>query len=115
VAVPLPPWLLLHVTWVTPVVSDAVPPSVIGLVVAVNVGAVVGLVMAMVGAAVHGQLRRITLVAITSASCGDHVCRIGLTPVTAISGPGLDLSENLHPTTAFPVDGDPGNSPVVEN
>jgi hypothetical protein len=48
-AVPLPPWLLLHVTWVTPMVSDAVPPSVIGLVAAVNVGAVVGLVMATVG------------------------------------------------------------------
>jgi hypothetical protein len=96
-------------------VSDAVPLSVIGLVVAVNVGAVVGLVMATVGAAMHGQLRRITLVAITSASCGDHVCRIGLKPMTAISGPGLALNENLPPNAAFPVDGDPGNSPVVKN
>ena len=28
VAVPLPPWLFVHVTWVTPTLSDAVPPSV---------------------------------------------------------------------------------------
>ncbi len=112
-AVPLPPWLLLHVTWVTPMVSDAVPPSVIGLVAVVNVAAVVGLVMATVGAAMHGQLRRITPVAITSASCGDQVCRIGLKLVTAISGPGLALNENLPPNAAFPVDGDPENASVV--
>ena len=29
-AVPLPPRLLAHVTWVTPTLSDAVPPSVRG-------------------------------------------------------------------------------------
>jgi hypothetical protein len=28
VAVPLPPRLFAHVTWVTPTLSDAVPPSV---------------------------------------------------------------------------------------
>ena len=28
VAVPLPPELFVHVTWVTPTLSDAVPPSV---------------------------------------------------------------------------------------
>jgi len=28
VAVPLPPALFVHVTWVTPTLSDAVPPSV---------------------------------------------------------------------------------------
>jgi hypothetical protein len=28
VAVPLPPWLFVHVTWVTPTLSEAVPPSV---------------------------------------------------------------------------------------
>ena len=30
--VPLPPRLLSHVTWVTPTLSDAVPPSVRGVV-----------------------------------------------------------------------------------
>ena len=29
-AVPLPPRLFAHVTWVTPMLSDAVPPSVRG-------------------------------------------------------------------------------------
>ena len=29
-AVPLPPRLFTHVTWVTPMLSDAVPPSVRG-------------------------------------------------------------------------------------
>src|SRR5512138_739848 len=50
VAVPLPPRLLLHVTCVTPTLSAAVPPSVIGLVVAVYVVPVVGLVMLTLGA-----------------------------------------------------------------
>jgi hypothetical protein len=63
----------------------------------------------------HGQLTRITLVAITSASCGDHVCRIGLKLVRAISGPGLALNEDFPPNAAFPVDGDPGKSPLIEN
>jgi len=31
VAVPLPPRLLDHVTWVTPMLSDAVPPIVSGV------------------------------------------------------------------------------------
>ena len=35
VAVPLPPRLLLHVTWVTPTLSDAVPPRARGVLVAV--------------------------------------------------------------------------------
>jgi len=50
VAVPPPPRSLAHVTWVTPTVSDAVPPSVsVGLLV-VKVGFVVGVVMVTVGA-----------------------------------------------------------------
>src|SRR5207253_232647 len=49
-AAPLPPRLLAHVTWVTPTLSDAVPPSVRGELLVLYVDAVVGAVMAMVGA-----------------------------------------------------------------
>src|SRR5712691_935983 len=49
VAVPLPPALLLHVTCVTPMLSAAVPPRVIGLVVVLYVAPVVGLVIVTVG------------------------------------------------------------------
>src|SRR5438034_5046279 len=48
-AVPLPPRLLAHVTWVTPTLSDAVPPNVRGELLVLYVDAVVGAVMAMVG------------------------------------------------------------------
>ena len=48
-AVPLPPWLLLHVTCVTPTLSAAVPPSVNGLLVAVYVAPLVGLLIATLG------------------------------------------------------------------
>src|SRR5436853_2854172 len=51
-AVPLPPRLLAHVTWVTPTLSDAVPPSVRGELLVLYVDAVVGAVMAMVGGVV---------------------------------------------------------------
>jgi len=107
VAVPLPPRLLLHVTCVTPTLSDAVPLMVRGLTFVVNLELEVGAVIVTVGrclsapAAMHGQLRRITLVAITSATRVDHVCRIGLRLVTAISGPRLTLTGHLPPTAAF--------------
>src|SRR5207244_4718996 len=48
-AAPLPPRLLAHVTWVTPTLSDAVPPSVRGELLVLYVDPVVGAVMAMVG------------------------------------------------------------------
>jgi hypothetical protein len=35
VAVPLPPLLFAHVTWVTPTLSDAVPPTESGVPLAV--------------------------------------------------------------------------------
>src|SRR6266705_1447345 len=54
VAVPLPPWLLLHVTCVTPTLSAAVPPSISGVVFVVKVVAVVGVVMVTVGGVVSG-------------------------------------------------------------
>jgi hypothetical protein len=50
VAVPLPPALFVHVTWVTPTLSDAVPPSVRGVVPVLKVGLEVGEVTATVGA-----------------------------------------------------------------
>ncbi len=49
VAVPLPPALFVHVTWVTPTLSDAVPPSVRGVVVVLKVGLEVGEVTVSVG------------------------------------------------------------------
>ncbi|PYN75950.1 MAG: hypothetical protein DMD96_26445 [Candidatus Rokuibacteriota bacterium] len=52
VAVPLPPRLFDHVTWVTPMLSDAVPPIVSGVALALKVPADAGDVMATVGATV---------------------------------------------------------------
>src|SRR5213593_5182875 len=52
VAVPLPPRLFAHVTWVTPTLSDAVPPSVIIELLVAKVGLEVGDVMVTVGAVV---------------------------------------------------------------
>jgi hypothetical protein len=50
VAVPLPPRLFAHVTWVTPTLSDAVPPRVRRELLVVKVGLEVGDVMVTVGA-----------------------------------------------------------------
>ena len=52
VAVPLPPWLLVHVTWVTPMLSEAVPPRVSGLELVLYVGFEVGEVIVTVGGVV---------------------------------------------------------------
>src|SRR5262249_12934578 len=49
VAVPLPPRLFAHVTWVTPTLSDAVPASVSGELLVLKVEADVGEVMVTVG------------------------------------------------------------------
>src|SRR5207253_8443235 len=49
VAVPLPPALFTHATWVTPTLSDAVPPSVRGVVLVLKVGLEVGEVTVSVG------------------------------------------------------------------
>ena len=51
-AVPLPPRLLAHVTWVTPTLSDAVPPNIRGELPVLYVDAEVGEVMAMMGGVV---------------------------------------------------------------
>src|SRR5213080_1530077 len=48
VAVPLPPRLFVHVTWVTPTLSDAVPPSVREALPVAKVGLEVGVVMVTV-------------------------------------------------------------------
>jgi hypothetical protein len=53
-AVPLPPRLLLHVTWVTPTLSVAVPPKFNDPVAVEKVGLLVGEVMATEGAVVSG-------------------------------------------------------------
>jgi len=52
VAVPLPPRLFAHVTWVTPTLSDAVPPRVILELLVAKMGLEVGDVMVTVGAVV---------------------------------------------------------------
>jgi hypothetical protein len=68
VAVPLPPALLLHVTCVTPTLSDAVPPSVSGLLVAVYVAPDVGVVMDTVGAVASYVTVRVAVPALPAAS-----------------------------------------------
>src|SRR5256886_9178599 len=60
VAVPLPPALFTHATWVTPTLSDAVPPSVSGVVLVLKVGLEVGAVMAT-GGGVASLLATVTL------------------------------------------------------
>src|SRR5256885_12906755 len=50
VAVPLPPRLFAHVTWVTPTASEAVPPRASVELLAVYVGEAVGVGMATAGA-----------------------------------------------------------------
>src|SRR3989442_9966611 len=55
-AVPLPPRLFAHVTWVTPTLSAAVPPSVRGEFPVVYVELEVGEVMATVGGVVSVTL-----------------------------------------------------------
>src|SRR2546430_7600689 len=52
VAVPLPPRLFAHVTWVTPTASEAVPPRASVELLAVYVGEAVGVGMATAGAGV---------------------------------------------------------------
>ena len=42
VAMPLPPWLFVQVTWVTPTLSEAAPPKVRVEPLAVKVGLAVG-------------------------------------------------------------------------
>src|SRR5207237_2152731 len=70
VAVPLPPRLFAHVTWVTPTLSDAVPPSVRGELLVLYVYAVVGAVMAMVGARASTPVTVTLAVAVLpAASC----------------------------------------------
>jgi len=56
VAVPLPPRLFAHVTWVTPTLSDAVPPRVRGELLVVKVGLDVGDVMVIAGGVVSGPV-----------------------------------------------------------
>src|SRR6266545_6453672 len=56
VAVPLPPRLFAHVTWVTSTLSAAVPPRVRGELLVVKVGLEVGDVMVTVGGVVSVPL-----------------------------------------------------------
>src|SRR2546428_11247119 len=53
-AAPLPPRSFAHVTWLTPTLSLAVPPTVSGVVFVVYVAPAVGLVIATVGGVVSG-------------------------------------------------------------
>jgi len=52
VAVPLPPRLFAHATWVTPMSSAAVPPRIRGEPLVAKVGLAVGVVMVTVGGVV---------------------------------------------------------------
>src|SRR5207247_3286692 len=54
VAVPLPPRLFVHVTWVTPTLSEAVPPNVMAGLPVVQVAPEVGAVMVTAGVVVSG-------------------------------------------------------------
>src|SRR2546426_253473 len=56
VAVPLPPRLFAHVTWVTPTLSDAVPPSGIIELLVAKVGLEVGDVIVIAGGGVSGPV-----------------------------------------------------------
>jgi len=56
VAVPLPPRLFAHVTWVTPTLSDAVPPRVRRELLVVKVGLEVGDVIVIAGGVVSGPV-----------------------------------------------------------
>src|SRR3989442_15756063 len=56
VAVPLPPRLFAHVTWVTPTLSDAVPPRIRGELLVVKVGLDVGDVMVIAVGVVSGPV-----------------------------------------------------------
>src|SRR5437867_273344 len=56
VAVPLPPRLLAHVTWVTPTLSDAVPPRITKELLVVKVGLEVGDVIVIAGGVVSGPV-----------------------------------------------------------
>jgi len=59
-AVPLPPRSFVHVTWVTPTLSDAVPPSAIGELVAVYVAVEVGVAMVTAGRVESTEPRPVT-------------------------------------------------------
>ena len=53
-ATPLPPRSFVQLTWVTPTLSEAVPPRFSGVVLVLKVGALVGVVIVTVGAVVSG-------------------------------------------------------------
>src|SRR5262245_26488526 len=70
VAVPLPPRLFAHVTWVTPTLSDAVPASVSGELLVLKVEADVGDVLVTVGGLVASTvLFRFAVAVLPAASC----------------------------------------------
>src|SRR5207244_8741274 len=77
VAVPLPPRLFAHVTWVTPTASEAVPPRASVELLAVYVGEAVGVVMATAGAVVSAlatvTLIPVAVVALLASSCDRDV------------------------------------------
>src|SRR3970040_1990113 len=71
-AVPLPPWLFAHVTWVTPTLSEAVPPSVRSELLVLSVGAAVGEVIVTVGAVVSVK-GTVTVMAVVMVTTHDPV------------------------------------------
>jgi hypothetical protein len=66
VAMPLPPWLFVQVTWVTPTLSEAVPPKVRVEPLVVKVGLVVGDAMVTEGAVVSAVVVVLVLVPVPS-------------------------------------------------
>ena len=83
VAVPLPPRLFAHVTWVTPTLSAAVPPSVRGVVVVLWVEAEVGEVMVTVGGVVSVPLP-VTIRAMVSPSAVKLIFAVAVAAVVGV-------------------------------
>src|SRR5439155_12359629 len=98
-AVPLPPRLLAHVTWVTPTLSDAVPPNVSGELLVLYVDAEVGAVMAMVGGRASTPVTaRLAVAAWAVASCALTLS----TSVPSWSSIPLPVQLGVRPAVALP-------------
>lgn len=113
VAMPLPPWLFVQVTWVTPTLSEAAPPKVRVEPLAVKVGLAVGDVMVTEGAVVSAVvlvlvllpvpsrvLERVTLLAVTLRFALAVVFVTGVNrTVTAVVAPAPLRVNGLPDTT----------------
>src|SRR5207302_9746077 len=92
VAVPLPPRLFVHVTWVTPTLSEAVPPRASAELLALYVGDAVRVVIATVGAVASASgtvTARVAMLAAASRAAPVRACaRAGRTLPLAVQQDG---------------------------